>query len=456
MTLLAAVFVFLTYTDPAASGANLRPSIALSLFGGWADFKEFDDAHIRPVRREVPDEKNGLAELRKAVASVPEAEWEAESEELRQFGKGEEANDLELARTILQRRADLFREIDAMLEKPHLQFPLVENVYDSTAELFKALELASYLRCRIRLHAELEEWDQAVAGVRPLLVFGNRIIEGEGSLVHYLVGIAMKMSACREIERLLNEPRFPVPLIPELRATLALRADHRAACDFVWRNEYLMLANILQDLTRGLGFEVIQAMGGTLQTGWGATWRACLGQAGFTLFLQPNMTRKNLATCFQYFQALTALPPHERSKVERPKWIDRIRNKDLFAARGVNWIGNVLLILGLPQLEKAIYRMDLVQANVDALHILCALRQYENREGSLPRTLGDLVPLDMKVLPRDRFSAKRFFFSAEDRRFWSVGEDGISQGGEAETRYFADPRHRKDLTMSLRWLEEKR
>ena len=419
--------------------------------------EEFDDAHLLPERRKVAEDKNGFVELEKVVASVSEDDWDDERTELRKLWKGDgEDGDLVAAAKIIEKRKELFELFDVLLEKPHLQFPPVENIYDPTSEVFQLLSLSTYLRARVRVHASRGEWKEAVEGLEPLLVLGNRTIEGEGGLIHYLVGAAIVLEACGEMESFLSSPEFPVNLVPRLFAILELTPDHEAAGDLVWKNEYRMLANITRDFSNGLGVQAIQAIGLDLERdrGWAATLKDCAGQVGMAFLFQPNMTRRDMATFFQHYRKLTELPPHRRKEVKAPELLERVEHRDVFGARGVNWIGNVLLQLALPQLESAVFRSDLVQSNVEALQILCALRQYEAREQKLPAALSDLVPGDLKELPRDRFSGKRFSYSAEERRFWSVGMDGIDQGGANDARSYAASRRGQDLTMPLRWLAE--
>jgi hypothetical protein len=59
-----------------------------------------------------------------------------------------------------------------------------------------------------------------------------------------------------------------------------------------------------------------------------------------------------------------------------------------------------------------------------------ALRRYERRHGRLPERLERLVDAGLlDELPADSYSRTSLLYSRERRRLWSVGENGVDDGG---------------------------
>lgn len=130
------------------------------------------------------------------------------------------------------------------------------------------------------------------------------------------------------------------------------------------------------------------------------------------------------------------------------------RDPQLFVSR--NLMGNVLLMSLIPRYELTLDRSDLAACNRAALRLMGALRIHEAREGQLPRTLDELAPFPLKVLPVDPFTGVAFRYSADERRLWTPGSDGVDAGGKAKKpgqpgRYLAHNRYWKDPTIRLRW-----
>jgi hypothetical protein len=71
----------------------------------------------------------------------------------------------------------------------------------------------------------------------------------------------------------------------------------------------------------------------------------------------------------------------------------------------------------------------LVNVRVESTRALAALRAYRDAEGALPETLAALVPEYLARIPTDDFDGKALRYSREQRRLWSVGDDGVDAGG---------------------------
>jgi len=78
-------------------------------------------------------------------------------------------------------------------------------------------------------------------------------------------------------------------------------------------------------------------------------------------------------------------------------------------------------------------RRDLV---LNFLLIRLALRAYRAEKGAYPQTLNALAPNYLKAIPTDSFGANKPLFyrlKGEEYELWSVGVDGINDGGKPAT-----------------------
>ena len=106
-------------------------------------------------------------------------------------------------------------------------------------------------------------------------------------------------------------------------------------------------------------------------------------------------------------------------------------------------IGDGLVILASPNSlgrfgfhEIEIYMDDnllvrySLEAQVAALRLKLALRQYEKKHGEFPDDLKILVPEWIKEIPRDPYDDQPFRYSKPEKKIWAVGCDLMDQGGK--------------------------
>jgi hypothetical protein len=62
--------------------------------------------------------------------------------------------------------------------------------------------------------------------------------------------------------------------------------------------------------------------------------------------------------------------------------------------------------------------------------LFLALLKYERATGALPANLSELLPDYLSEIPRDPYDGQPLRYQPDQRRFYSVGRDGIDQGGK--------------------------
>ncbi len=105
--------------------------------------------------------------------------------------------------------------------------------------------------------------------------------------------------------------------------------------------------------------------------------------------------------------------------------------------------------LGTPAMSK-VYKICLrVRSGIDSMITGLAIEQYRLAEKKLPETLEDLVPAYLPEVYIDPFDGRPLKYRQDDPgyRVWSVGEDGIDNGGQE--RDFTDNKKPYDVVVRI-------
>ncbi len=109
---------------------------------------------------------------------------------------------------------------------------------------------------------------------------------------------------------------------------------------------------------------------------------------------------------------------------------------EAFLARGANRVLPARILM--PSLERAILLDFRLRAQRRMAAIALAIRLFEIDHGARPRVLDELVPDYLDSVPRDPFAegseAIRYLPAADRPVLYSVGENGIDEGGAYELR----------------------
>jgi hypothetical protein len=299
------------------------------------------------------------------------------------------------------------------------------------------------------------DWDAAFSGLRDIHEFARLVVESEGPLIDYLVGIACEMVALQEMERMLQHPDLPPALLPKFQMPLESNPNHDGAYRTALKSEYLVFRNLCEEFARGdYDPASIQAMMPGVDDGEPESpMRRYAAQLVTCLLFQPNRTKQLYLDTLGYHVRRGDLPRPAREQLAQPPVVRLLHHQKWHYLVSTNGLGRIIVMHSVGTYGSLEDRRDLIRCYRGALRMLWALRTWEIAEGELPESIQDLVPLPLRALPLDAFSAKPFLYSAEKRRLWSVGPDGKDEGGQENPEHFTDPRHRSEPTLELRWTE---
>src|SRR5262249_47323422 len=100
------------------------------------------------------------------------------------------------------------------------------------------------------------------------------------------------------------------------------------------------------------------------------------------------------------------------------------------AERGEH-IGNVMIALLLPSIEKVLDSGDRTEQTQTNLQIAFALAAYRADQGKYPPRLDELAPKYLSKIPLDLFSGKPLIYRPAENGYllYSVGVNGIDEDG---------------------------
>jgi hypothetical protein len=123
-----------------------------------------------------------------------------------------------------------------------------------------------------------------------------------------------------------------------------------------------------------------------------------------------------------------------------------LKADDIGAAKG-KYIGDVLICLLLPAVQKVQFAADRTEQTQRNLHLAFALAAYKADNGKYPAKLDALAPKYLPSVPNDLFNGKALIYRPADNGYllYSVGINGKDDGG----RGYGDDPPGDDLVVRL-------
>jgi hypothetical protein len=102
----------------------------------------------------------------------------------------------------------------------------------------------------------------------------------------------------------------------------------------------------------------------------------------------------------------------------------------------LNKLRCVRTLLLIPTLDAALAATARGNAQSEAAATAIAIEQYRRQQGTLPERLEQLVPEFLPQLPADPFNGQplRYVMQPDHYLLYSVGQDGVDNGGQTESQ----------------------
>jgi hypothetical protein len=373
--------------------------------------------------------------------------WDGQVERARKWPwKAEEQG--AIADWLKQNEKPLALVIEAS-KRPQYYNPLVSKSQDpKQARLIGSLlpsvqkcrELARALNCRAMRRLAEGDFDAAWQDLLAAQRLGRLMMRGSGSLIETLVGTAM------------------IAITTEAQITFLSHSKHSSKQLLAWLDDLKKLPPIppLGDkMDLGERFMVLDTLQ-SLATGGVKQLEQLSGPGGTTSVTHPFWDKlftrsidwdpafRNANRMFDRLAAASRLPDRvtrtaEMSKIESEikQMQADIRETGPFEKAAIGksergeMIGNILLTLLLPSVQKVQAANDRIEQQQRNLQVAVALAAYRADNGKYPANLDDLAPNYLAKVPGDSFSGKPLVYKPTENGylFYSVGVNGIDEEG---------------------------
>jgi hypothetical protein len=243
-----------------------------------------------------------------------------------------------------------------------------------------------------------------------VLAFG-RDLEAGATMLHVMVGSAVKVDGAHALERLLRARGLPRAAYEEALASLAVTGPTDLALGLAGER-LLLQAELAHLASRGLSLRVAPADSG----GYGG---ALLVQYGGPMLLDREWG--GAADALLRAQQVAALPRAQRAAAQQA----------FEAELASSWL--IVAALAVPDATSAAEAIDRQEALVQALRLLVAAHLHRLDAGDFPADAAPLARYLGGALPVDPFRADGGPLTLRvvdgEARAWSVGENGVDDGG---------------------------
>jgi len=409
--------------NPALRRIALGLFVALGAFVSLllrGDGPSPDDADLMETAAPAPEHENGYATASAAAELLEWPEDAAVAERLSAMSSGERWDNDLAARALAanERALDTFARIE---RNPAFQSPPEPHGGPHVADAVN--ELAQLVAVRAIGAARAGRGDAATKDAILMLRVGSRIGgDPHGTLRDGAMGISASRAALRVLEAAvpqLDPAEEPSRSLPERLLEFRIAPERwRGLLAAEYRSERALLLAAAK--SPGLGALVSAWLDGA--EGSAARVAAWL-PAGY--LVQPNNTLAVLAARVRVYQERAAEPCRRAAPPSK-------RGLDFVDLLRPNAVGR-RSVLDDPSFERAEQSRCLHDTRIEMLRAALAVRAFEQARGLLPPSLEALSPGFLESAPIDSFSGAALRFDRAQRVIYSVGSDGLDEGGRART-----------------------
>ncbi|MEZ5304484.1 MAG: hypothetical protein R3F11_28140 [Verrucomicrobiales bacterium] len=371
----------------------------------------------------VPDEENGVVVMRKLgdaldwlddpiTAPIQNDEWETYSDAVRGLMPPSADWEKAVAADILAKAKPAFTLMDEALAKPSWLADPAPTSSDASGLFIQLTDLSRLKRIEAKALAHAGDRREALRPVEGSLELAMLLSESPCNFLGQLVATVDYSIAITTLHELLAATECNADETRDLARRLITYRIAEGALGRSLQVEFQCMKESMLDPSI--------AMSGSDRDSW-------LGR----FFYKPNATRNLYALLYSEQRRNYSLPIAHRATPSFDQLREGLRHP-VFKFLESNISGR----------EAALHSIDLAMFHVsdnwlaarqrfELLIALAAIKEWQAAHGGeLPDSLSDLVPGIIDAVPTDFFSGEPVRYSKADALIWSVGTDGIDDGGD--------------------------
>ena len=301
------------------------------------------------------------------------------------------------------------------------------------------------------MYAGWGDANAAAPEITDTIALGRMLQEGEGDLIHYLVGVAIECIGMRSARGLAQQPDASPELVSLLLGAIrpagAANEGLAQALRVSFEAHVLTIISRIDEKDPDLAGALAQMK--TTDSTVFSSLETLL--AGLPRPFDRAETVRLAGKSFQAHVRSTARPWNKRDETAdrdlrvvretlQPLALAYHRGREVSAqeletavkalSEAPNPLGRVLVALVVPSLGRISEQSFRLRTLCEITRAFLALRVYALRHGEYPDSLGALVKEKiLPAVPTDMFADKPVRYDLKRRRLWSVGPDAVDDGG---------------------------
>lgn len=330
-----------------------------------------------------------------------------------------------------------------------LQFPPFSMDDIRTTDLISLRNAARIKIAKARYMMRDRRFPDAATECVEAYRMGQMILDGDGALIHYLVGVAVKSIGLNGIRHLADSEDVPPGVLEDILAKLPLASAEGPALAQTYRVELYncIIPNLdkivksASDPTHNLPIAITNVLDKAATIKLAAGFFSRLVTNALSPWEKRDdkieddanamLTQRGLdvatADDFLWNIAMSTFDAENEKAVKQWEQLGEI------AKTHPNILGNVLVALIVPAGDNIHKRSVKVRVKTNLTRAYLGIRIYEKKNGHLPKSLPQLVSAGLlPQVPYDLFSGNPVLYSQQKRMLWSVGPDGEDHHGDKD------------------------
>ncbi|MEK7576271.1 MAG: hypothetical protein AAB482_01115, partial [Patescibacteria group bacterium] len=345
----------------------------------------------------------------------------------------------EVAQKFIDDNKELFAWIDnEFLKKLYYQDPAFLDPATVSPELIlpslnslRIVARAESIRAEylFRQGKEKEAIDESIK----ILRMGDMIIHSQGSLIEYLVAIAVKDLGYRRFRLLIDRSLLSQEALNDYLSRLERFRDNRDGLRTVWKYDYLSLKWTMQYLKDHP--ELVNEYSSNIGINTFLEEGSFYNKPNKTLHLFADTARRNIANVDRPCNDRIPVPEGVREVIVTPNSLPTVI-KYIFTE---NLVGKTLDNIISASFGSGLIKKCSIDFSAQSSEILLAMKIYELENKTLPVTLNDLIYIIPESILKDPFDGNQIRYSKDKKIIYSIGSDGVDSGGSDEVDWSKSP-----------------
>lgn len=380
-----------------------------------------NDNDLQLQKVTIPKEQNAYYDLEKIKPKIESiSDWLVIDDHLER-----KTWDKNFVSQILANNSEVLTAMAAAAQRPHYQDPATDDPAEFSYDM--ALPSLRYTREAAELNilyalalAKDGDFEESIEELFNVLEVAQKMQNSQGTMMHYLVAVAMKETALENIREIITQADFSTKELIQYVKQLEKFKENEEGLKTIWKAEYLMQARAIDNLVRG-----------SFPEGAPMYYNKLLfDEPGKNFYFKPNKMKHYFAQYARTNVENSEKPCAFMEELGGEKLIPELayEHPQLFVFVE-NAVGKILLDISAVSLSNIHTKRCLENFSVSGTQLLLALKAYKQENGDYPATLEGLVPQYIAKVPQDPFDGKHIRYSKEKRIIYSVGEDLADSGG---------------------------